>query len=691
MNPTNPCPARAEYEAMLRGRLDEDRAAVLEAHLGECGACQQALDGLAVDDRLTGLLRAAPAPEPVPASDPGLGQMVARLEDMARQFTPAGFDLSVSGDASVGPDGAPPDPVPGAESVRVVGYRIVRLLGAGGMGLVYLADDDALRRQVAIKVLRPRLARHTRARDGFLREARAMAALKHDNVVTVFQVGDAVGPRGESVPFLAMERLEGETLADWVRRDGVMAPDRVARLGTQAAEGLAAAHARSVVHRDIKPGNLWLESPPGWADADSDQRPPLAAVGRVKILDFGLAQPAGEEDAGRSQVVLGTPAYMAPEQATGRDLDARADLFSLGVVLYELLTGRLPFPRPGRLSVPTYPDPVPVGTLAPGAPPELADLVHRLLATDPAARPGSAREVAAALAALAHPTGPVVAVPGPTNAVRSQRSARERRGRGVRAAIGTALVAAGLASVWAALPRTESRAPADTDGLPAGPPDDAWVRAVHALAPNRHAAAVVAKLVELNPGFDGEVSRLGLSDGKVTEFGILTDEVSDIGPVRAFAGLRHLTVVGSTPGKGKLTDLSPIRGLPLTTLNVWQNPGLTDVSPAAGMSLTMFQSGDTAVRDLAPLEGMPLDVVAVNNCAVTDLSPVRTMPRVRLLRCDGCPIATLEPLIGSKLRELRFTLKRDRGDLKVLEQMPQLTTINGAAANEFRSRVPPPR
>ncbi|VTT98386.1 serine threonine protein partial : Protein containing Serine/threonine protein kinase OS=Rhodopirellula maiorica SM1 GN=RMSM_06979 PE=3 SV=1: Pkinase [Gemmataceae bacterium] len=684
MNPTNPCPARAEYEAMLRGRLDEDRAAALEAHLGECGACQQALDGLAVDERLTGLLRAAPDPAP----DSGLGPMVARLEDMALQFTPAGFDLSVSGDAPLGPDGALHDLVPGAESVQVVGYRIVRLLGAGGMGLVYLADDDALRRQVAIKVLRPRLARHTRARDGFLREARAMAALKHDNVVTVFQVGDAVGPRGESVPFLAMERLEGETLADWVRRDRVMAPDRVARLGTQAAEGLAAAHARGVVHRDIKPGNLWLEAPPGWADADPDQRPPLAAVGRVKILDFGLAQPAGEEDAGRSQVVLGTPAYMAPEQAAGRDLDARADLFSLGVVLYELLTGRLPFPRAGRLSVPTYPDPVPVGTLAPDAPPELAELVHRLLATDPANRPGSAREVAAALAALAHPTGPVAAVPGtPDHA----RPARQRRGRGARAAVGAALVAAGLAGVWAALPRTESRGPGETDGLPAGPPDDAWVRAVLALPPNRHSPEVVAKLRELNPGFDGEVSRLGLSDGKVTEFGILTDEVSDIRPVRAFAGLRHLTVVGSTPGKGKLTDLSPIRGLPLTTLNVWQNPGLTDISPAAGMSLTMFQSGDTAIRDLAPLAGMPLDVVAVNNCAVTDLSPVRTMPRIRLLRCDGCPIATLEPLIGSKVRELRFTVKPDRGDLEVLEQMPQLATINGSPASEFRPRTSPPR
>src|SRR5262249_51596862 len=181
-------------------------------------------------------------------------------------------------------------------------------------------------------------------------------------------------------------------------------------------EGLALAHARGVVHRDIKPGNLWLEAPRGWTEKvehslrecgptrGASAPPSLAAVARLKILDFGLAQPAGNTGLEGGPVFGGTPAYMPPEQGRGEQLGPAADLFSLGVVLYELVSGRLPFSHSRRLL--NYRPPVPLWELVPQVPTPFAHLVHRLLALEPASRPASAGEVAAELAALAPPTGP---------------------------------------------------------------------------------------------------------------------------------------------------------------------------------------------------------------------------------------------------------------------------------------------
>src|SRR5262245_26708446 len=320
--PTDYCPTAAEYQAMLRGELDESRSAEAESHLDSCTACQRLLDSLAVDDRLTDALRAGPVVSGADAPD--LSEMVSRIEEMASQFTPAGFDLSAS--ASVDGEDATRGYAADVTTIGPLGvYRVVRLLGAGGMGLVYLAEDEMLHRQVAVKILSPRLVRRSAARAGFLREARLMAALKHDNVVTVFQVGEAPGPDGQTIPFLAMELLEGESLADYLRREGRMSAEWAARFGAQAADALAAAHARGVIHRDIKPGNLWLEAPPGWTATPPGDRPPLPSVARLKVLDFGLAQPAGEESEGAR--VLGTPAYMPPEQARSEPADARSDVF----------------------------------------------------------------------------------------------------------------------------------------------------------------------------------------------------------------------------------------------------------------------------------------------------------------------------------------------------------------------------
>jgi hypothetical protein len=284
---------------------------------------------------------------------------------------------------------------------------------------------------VALKVLHPRLAPGARARRRFLREARAMAAVEHDHVVPVHEVGEDRG-----VPFLAMPLLRGETLAERLARAAAagpaarLTPAEVLRVGREIAEGLAAAHARGLVHRDIKPGNIWLET---------RGEPGASATGaRVKILDFGLARPGeGAAPLTETGALVGTPAYMAPEQARGEHVDERSDLFSLGCVLYQLCTGRPPFAGGNPLAVLSAlatQAPQPVRDLNAAVPPPLAELVMQLLAKDPAGRPASAREVADRLAVVERQ--PAADLPTPAH-----RLPRPRR-----RAVVAALVAAGLAA-----------------------------------------------------------------------------------------------------------------------------------------------------------------------------------------------------------------------------------------------------
>ena len=258
---------------------------------------------------------------------------------------------------------------------RVGGYALGRLLGEGGMGRVFAATDPALGRPVAVKVMRPELAAKPDARQRFLREARAAAAVSHDHVVRIYQVGEDDG-----VPFLAMELLDGQSLADRLAA-GPLPVAEVVRIGREAAAWLAAAHAAGLIHRDIKPANLWLEAP----------------AGRVKLLDFGLARSVADPALTASGEVLGTPAYMAPEQAAGRPVDHRADLFSLGCVLYHAATGRRPFDGPDAMSILhslANHIPPPAEAVNPAVPWSLAELLGRMMAREPHARPATAAGVA---------------------------------------------------------------------------------------------------------------------------------------------------------------------------------------------------------------------------------------------------------------------------------------------------------
>ncbi len=284
-------------------------------------------------------------------------------------------------------------PAPSGTAVlqHIGDYVVVRKIGEGGMGAVYLAEDTKLGRKVAIKTMKLELAANKPDRDRFLREARAAAAVEHDNIVPILHIGEA----GDGTPFIAMPFLQGEMLDDRLKRDRVCNLGILVKVAREVADGLAAAHAKGLIHRDIKPGNIWLEG-------DLTSKELAQQIRRCKVLDFGLARSVDKEDVQitASGAILGTPAFMAPEQARGEKVDHRADLWSLGVMLFRMAAGKLPFQGPNAMAVLialTTETPPPVRTLNPNLPPALADLIDRLMCKDAAGRPQSAAAVSAAV------------------------------------------------------------------------------------------------------------------------------------------------------------------------------------------------------------------------------------------------------------------------------------------------------
>jgi serine/threonine protein kinase len=271
---------------------------------------------------------------------------------------------------------------------RLGDFVLGRELGRGGMGAVFEAAESSLGgRKVALKVMRPEVAAQPQAKERFLREARTAALVGHENIVPIYRVGEADG-----VPFIAMPLLSGESLDKRLKGGKVPPLAEALRVGRQVADGLAAAHAAGLIHRDIKPSNIWLELEPG------------GAARRALILDFGLARAPGDAVLTGSGAVLGTPAYMPVEQARGQVVDCRADLYSLGVVLYQMTTGKRPFAGEttfevlAALSTETPPPPAVVNPAVPAA---LSLLIVKLMSKAPAGRPQSAKAVSDELARIA--------------------------------------------------------------------------------------------------------------------------------------------------------------------------------------------------------------------------------------------------------------------------------------------------
>jgi serine/threonine-protein kinase len=246
-------------------------------------------------------------------------------------------------------------------------YELGLLLGVGGMASVYRATDRVLERTVAVKVLGPPSDQDPALVERFRHEARAAAGLSHPNIVAVFDSGSEAG-----VHYLVMEYVQGETLADTLRRQGMLAPCWTAEVGRWVCQALQAAHARGLVHRDIKPANVLV-----------------SRAGQVKVADFGIASAAARPILTDGGIVLGTAAYLSPEQAQGGPVDARSDVYALGCVLYELLTGAPPFVADSPLGLATRQAaeaPAPPSRRNPQIDPDLEAVIMTALAKEPARR-----------------------------------------------------------------------------------------------------------------------------------------------------------------------------------------------------------------------------------------------------------------------------------------------------------------
>ena len=395
------CPESDQLAKIALGHLPEANAAALIEHIANCSHCATRLHTIVGEDSLVEAVRSGDQTPGRPEQDAvrrllekvrGLfAETQGKQADQTRDEPAAVANADTRPSAWVdAPDQSANEddglaPPRGPDELGWLGpYRVLRVLGEGGMGKVFLAEDPALQRSVALKVMKPSLARNKNSRLRFLQEARAAAAIEHDNIIHIYQVSEDRG-----VPFVAMPLLKGTSLDDLLRRVGALQLKQTLRIGSQIAEGLAAAHERKLIHRDIKPGNIWIEPTAG---------------GRVKILDFGLARTTeGETGLTQSGAILGTPAYMPPEQARGEKVDHRADLYSLGCVLYRMATGDLPLKgndTMGMLMALAMHEPTAPKLVKPELPQALSDLIMKLLAKDPAQRFGSAREVVAALKAV---------------------------------------------------------------------------------------------------------------------------------------------------------------------------------------------------------------------------------------------------------------------------------------------------
>ena len=299
------CPDRERLQTLLDGTHDDPE---MTAHLDGCAKCQNLLEALA---QYTPLPRLRLAPEPT-GEETALHRVIDELKDNpAEGYTDEDFAL----------DFLTPSDRPG--SLGQFGkYEVEQVIGRGGMGIVLKAFDPGLNRIVAIKVIAPQLAASGSMRRRFVREAKAAAAVCNDHVVTIHHV-DTSG----SLPYLVMQYVPGPSLQERLDRAGPLELKEILRIAMQTASGLAAAHAQGLIHRDVKPANILLEDD----------------MERVKLTDFGLARAMDDVRITQSAVLAGTPQYMAPEQARGEPLDPRADLFSLGCVLYTMCVGRPPF------------------------------------------------------------------------------------------------------------------------------------------------------------------------------------------------------------------------------------------------------------------------------------------------------------------------------------------------------------
>ncbi|MCE9608352.1 MAG: protein kinase [Planctomycetia bacterium] len=688
-------PQREELAAYLVGSLPESGAHVVEGHVQSCPECEATLNLLGNrSDTMLEKLRGGP-PAVSADAESACRAMVEVIKDLGR-------DPTIPGAAAATPEAA--------ELGSLREYKLLKKLGEGGMGAVYRALHTKLDKIVALKVLPGGRMQNSDAVARFEREMKAVGKLRHPNIVGAFDAGEANG-----MHFLVMELVDGENLSALIKQHAPLAVADACELVRQAAVGLQEAHEHGMVHRDIKPSNLML----------TVERRKGLTTGTVKVLDMGLAlldasQPGGGDLTGTGQL-MGTLHYMAPEQANDTHaVDIRADIYGLGVVLYELLTGKIPLEAKRNQSIVSKlmaltNDPTPsIGELRRDLPPSLIGLVDLMLAKKPGERPAAPDDVATALEPFAVEHH-IAALLDPT-AVRAPRAVASANSSSVsftikptaattvaarrspprippRVALGFAGAAAFFIAlgVWFVvrdkdgkeIARVEApegssisivtpessttlptkKAPVPTITSPAKTADvvrplveqsqyvetaefAAWKQKVAGLSPPEQLAAILAKLKELNPGFDMQVVKHKIEGGVVTVLKLPTDQISDISPLRALSGLASLELTDGTVGDARkdAIDLMPLSSLPLRHL-VLIGKRISDLAALRGLKLTSLKLARTRVTDLTPLQGMPLQALDGDEPAY----PEATLAALDVLQS----IKTLETAFGRRFVELQ--------------------------------------
>jgi serine/threonine-protein kinase len=428
--------------ALLNDALSPPEEQAAEQHLEFCVACRDLLQRLAdAADVMPGF------PLPAQLREAADSQRLREVVQDIGRHAPASRTIVGKPDTDVVQQSGVPLARGGFDRrpERIGDYQVQAVLGRGGLGVVYRATDCVLGRDVAIKLLRSDIADHDAMRERFLREARAAAAIRHDNVVAIYGVGEHAGQ-----PYLVMEYVPGGSLADRLLRKGKLSCREVIRLGIEVASGLAAAHAKGIIHRDVKPGNvLW--------DAEA---------GRYKLTDFGLAKALDEAGLTRTGVLAGTPEYLSPEQAEGTAIDARSDLFSLGSLLYAACAGVSPFHAETTLGVlhrvRTH-VPAPLDEARAECPPSLARLVSRLLAKNSKDRYSSAGAVVDDLRRRECDAD------GVAHAMRPSMARQRGRRRQAAVAALLLLISAGIAIGWYGFRDRQPETQIDEDAAPDEP------------------------------------------------------------------------------------------------------------------------------------------------------------------------------------------------------------------------------
>ncbi len=555
---------------------------------------------------------------------------------------------------------------------RIGHYEVLEVLGRGGFGIVFRAFDETLQRVVAIKALTAQIAATSPARKRFVREARSSAKVRHENVVQVYAVEE------QPLPYLVMEFIPGETLQQRLDRTGPLETAEVVRIGRRIAEGLAAAHAQGLIHRDVKPANILIEAGPNQC---------------VKITDFGLARAADDASLTQSGTIAGTPMYMSPEQAQDEKLDHRADLFSLGSVLYTMCSGRPPFRAKSTLAVlkrVVEDTPRPIPEIIPEVPLWLCEIITRLHAKKPDDRIATAREVADLLGrGLAEmqgsptlPLAPVAKAPLVTATPEAVPAIRRRfRTRRWATAAAVLLMLVGGFGFTEATGVTNFRGTVvrlfSPEGTLVVEVDDPGV-SIKIDGSDIVITGAGAKEIRLKPGsYTVEASK----DGKVvsrelitvTENGRQVVRVSqeaphDVKTAKAFldAAAWERSVAAMPEAEqvkaviARLKELNPgysgqIKWPGHDEIDLWiVGPELRDISPVRAMpGVHVLHIRGANVTDLWPLRGMGLTRLDLYSTGVSDLSPLQNMQTLRLLDLSGSrKVMDLSPLKGMPLERL---------------------------------------